>query len=47
MIYQLKISLKDISPPICRRVLVPSIATFKELHDIIQYLALPNIVSSF
>jgi len=36
VIYQLKISLKGIKPPIWRRILVPSKATFQELHDIIQ-----------
>ncbi len=35
-IYQFKISLKGIRPPIWRRVLVPANYTFKELHDVIQ-----------
>lgn len=35
-VYQLKISLKDIKPPIWRRILLPSDATFWELHIAIQ-----------
>ncbi|EIJ80461.1 plasmid pRiA4b ORF-3 family protein [Bacillus methanolicus PB1] len=35
-LYQLKISLKGIRPPIWRRILVPSNITFHQLHDIIQ-----------
>jgi hypothetical protein len=34
--YQLKITLKDVSPPIWRRVLVPDDATFRTLHETIQ-----------
>lgn len=36
IIYQLKITLKDIKPPIWRRVLVPQNITFYKLHKIIQ-----------
>ena len=32
-IFQLKITLKDISPPIWRRVLISSYLTFAELHE--------------
>ena len=35
-IYQLKITLKDIRPPIWRRVQVPGDITLGDLHDIIQ-----------
>lgn len=35
-IYQLRIDLKHIQPPIWRRVLVPASATLADLHDIIQ-----------
>ncbi len=35
-IFQLKITLRDISPPIWRRVLVSSYLTFFQLHEIIQ-----------
>ncbi len=35
-IYQLKITLKDIRPPIWRRVQVPSSTTLSQLHLIIQ-----------
>lgn len=36
LIYQLKVTLKDINPPIWRRLLIPSNATFWELHIAIQ-----------
>ncbi|CAM3251503.1 plasmid pRiA4b ORF-3 family protein [Filibacter tadaridae] len=36
MIYQFKILLKQSSPPIWRRLLVDSKATFQQLHEIIQ-----------
>lgn len=35
-IYQLKITLKDIRPPIWRRILIPADATFRDLHEAIQ-----------
>ena len=35
-VFQLKITLKDISPPIWRRVLISSYLTFADLHDVIQ-----------
>ena len=35
-IYQLKVTIKDIKPPIWRRLLLPSEATFWELHIAIQ-----------
>ncbi len=35
-IYQLKITLKNISPPVWRRILIPADATFRQLHDAIQ-----------
>lgn len=35
-VYQLKITLSGISPPIWRRVAVPPDATLGELHDVIQ-----------
>jgi hypothetical protein len=35
-IYQLKISLKGISPPVWRRVLVPADISLATLHDMIQ-----------
>lgn len=35
-VYQLKITLKDIKPPIWRRVLVPGNITFHKLHKIMQ-----------
>ncbi|MEW5920361.1 MAG: plasmid pRiA4b ORF-3 family protein [Bacillota bacterium] len=35
-VYQLKITLQEIEPPIWRRVLVPSGITFYKLHKIIQ-----------
>ncbi|KYD10710.1 plasmid pRiA4b ORF-3 family protein [Saccharococcus caldoxylosilyticus] len=36
MIYQLKAQLKDIRPPVWRRLLVPSEMTFAELHHVLQ-----------
>ncbi|MBD3285573.1 plasmid pRiA4b ORF-3 family protein [candidate division WOR-3 bacterium] len=35
-IYQFKITLKDIKPPIWRRILIPANSTFWELHVAIQ-----------
>lgn len=35
-VYQLKVTLEEIEPPIWRRVLVPSGITFHKLHKIIQ-----------
>ena len=35
-IYQLRIDLKGIRPPIWRRVLVPSDVSLDDLHEIIQ-----------
>lgn len=35
-IFQLKISLKHIKPPVWRRIIMPSKATFEELHEAIQ-----------
>jgi hypothetical protein len=35
-VYQLKITIKDIRPPVWRRVRVPGNVTFFRLHDIIQ-----------
>lgn len=35
-VYQLKVTLKEIRPPIWRRILVPSHVTLHELHDILQ-----------
>ena len=35
-VYQLKVSLRDISPMIWRRLLVPSSTTIAQLHDILQ-----------
>jgi len=35
-VYQLKITIKDIRPPVWRRVRVPGNVTFLRLHDIIQ-----------
>jgi hypothetical protein len=36
-IYQLKISLADVTPPVWRRVLVPGGYTLDRLHRVIQY----------
>ena len=36
MLYQFKITLCDITPPIWRRVLVPDSATLHDLHEIVQ-----------
>jgi len=36
-ILQLKITLKDVKPPVWRRVLVRDDITFYKLHRIIQY----------
>jgi len=36
VLYQLKIVLKGIRPPVWRRIVVPSHITFDQLHDIIQ-----------
>ncbi|MCL4858191.1 MAG: hypothetical protein KJZ93_02240 [Caldilineaceae bacterium] len=35
-IYQIKITLRYLRPPIWRRVLVPAAMTFADLHDVIQ-----------
>ncbi len=35
-VYQLKVSLKGIRPPIWRRLLVPSSVTLPDLHEILQ-----------
>lgn len=35
-VYQFKITLKDVEPPVWRRVLVPETCTFYDLHTIIQ-----------
>jgi len=35
-IYQLKITIKGITPPIWRRICIPDDATFRELHEAIQ-----------
>lgn len=37
MLFQLKITLQDIKPPIWRRVLVSDDSTLLDLHDLIQY----------
>ena len=34
--YQLKITLKDVSPPIWRSFVVPASITLDRLHDVIQ-----------
>ena len=34
--YQLRISLDGIAPPICRRVMVPASATLRRVHGVIQ-----------
>ncbi len=36
MIYQLKVTLQDISPPVWRRLLVHADITFAQLHEILQ-----------
>lgn len=36
VLYQFKIALKGIRPPVWRRIVVPSHITFDQLHDIIQ-----------
>ena len=36
MVYQLKISIHDIKPSIWRRILIPTSATFWDLHSAIQ-----------
>jgi hypothetical protein len=36
-IYQFKITLSDIKPPIWRRIQVPSNLTFKSFHEVIQH----------
>lgn len=36
MAYQLRITLRDIDPPVWRRVVVPAEITLLELHDVIQ-----------
>jgi len=35
-VYQLKITMEEIEPPIWRRILVPANITFAKLHKIIQ-----------
>ena len=35
-VYQIKITIKDIEPPIWRRIVIPSNITFAKLHKIIQ-----------
>jgi hypothetical protein len=36
VVYQLKITLQDIAPPIWRRIQIPADATLRELHEVIQ-----------
>ena len=36
MYYQLKVTLKDVRPPVWRRVIVPTALTLLELHHVIQ-----------
>ncbi len=36
--YQLKITLKNTSPPVWRRIWIPADMTFQNLHEAIQYL---------
>ena len=36
LLYQIKITLKEITPPIWRRVIVPADYTLADLHDVIQ-----------
>jgi len=36
LVYQIKITIKDIEPPIWRRLLIPENITFYKLHKIIQ-----------
>ena len=36
MIYQIKVSLNGVRPPIWRRLLVPGSISLKELHDVLQ-----------
>lgn len=36
LVYRLKVTIKDINPPIWRRILIPTEATFWELHLAIQ-----------
>ena len=36
MIYQIKVSLNGVIPPIWRRLLVPGAISLKELHDVLQ-----------
>jgi len=35
-IYQIKVTLRDIEPPIWRRIQVPGEVTLEELHDVLQ-----------
>ena len=35
-VYQLRLHLRGVSPPVWRRVLIPSTSTVAELHDVIQ-----------
>lgn len=36
LVYQFKVTLKDIKPPICRRIQVPETYTLWDLHVVIQ-----------
>ena len=35
-VYQLKVVLRDVQPPVWRRVLVPADATIRTLHETVQ-----------
>lgn len=35
-VYQLKITLRDVNPPVWRRVLAPSVLTLAQLHAVLQ-----------
>jgi hypothetical protein len=40
VVYQIKVTLKQSKPPICRRIQVSSVTTLAQLHRILQSRAL-------
>ena len=46
LLYQLKVTLEDLQPPIWRRILVREDATLAQLHRILQIVMAGKIITS-